>query len=279
MFLLALFSFFFRLKGLFTQRPKNPFIRDFPTDVLAYNLCKREKPSWWKRFLPDISKQGTWYFALNVFPGLFSHSGEDLSSAQKNMMRKIARNLSLSPGIRILDIGCASPALIKYLSQTYDVYIDGLTSSPSRYQMCSSLNLKGCNFYLGDYDTFTSPLPYHRVYSSTIFIQQDKEFLEKVRSHLLDDGYFLFFLLQGKSLDSWINKELSLLDKEFKPQELDAQGLFLSRLDDLTCDYNKTLLLKSWLCENKLGNYTLGLLSGCLRARKMRLYQCLLKRV
>jgi cyclopropane-fatty-acyl-phospholipid synthase len=225
-----------------------------------------------------FGKAETIYFGLNVFPGLFSHPGEDLSSAQKNMMRKIARNLSLTPGIRILDIGCASPALIKYLSKTYDVYIDGITSSPSRHQMCSSLGLKGCNFYFGDYKDFTSPLPYHRIYSSAPFIQQDKEFLQKTRSHLLDGGGFLFFLLQGESLDPWINKELSLLSRERTTYNFEENGLFLSRLDDLTSHYNKTLLLKSWLCTNKLGYYTLGLLSGCLRARKMLLCQCLLTR-
>ncbi|SPN79342.1 S-adenosyl-L-methionine-dependent methyltransferase [Brazilian cedratvirus IHUMI] len=278
MLLLTLFSIFLYLKSLverflFPSKMRNPFVRDLPTDVLSYNLCKREKPS--RRFFPNFKKPKTTFFALNVFPGLFSPSTETLSQAQKSMMRKIGRNLSLTPGTRILDIGCSSPALISYLSQTYDVYIDGLTSSPSRYEMCCSLDLKGCNFYLSDFGEFTSPLPYHRIYSSTPFIYQDDTFLQKIRSHLLDDGYFLCFLLQGESLHSWLNMELGLMDKELV---LDRQDLLLSRLDDLTLHYDKTLLLKSFLCENKLGNYTLGVLSGCLRARRMRLYQCLFKR-
>nr|WIL04627.1 S-adenosyl-L-methionine-dependent methyltransferase [Cedratvirus duvanny] len=275
---MLLFSFFMRLVGFYFFPKPVKFCRDLPTDVLSYNICKREKPSWWKRLWPSLGKKKTTYFALNIFPGLFSYSGEDLSSAQKNMMRKIAKNLSLTPGARILDIGCSSPELIKYLSQTYDVYIDGVTSSPSRYEACSSLALRGCNFYLVDYQDFSSPLPYHRVYSSNLFINQDREFMEKTRLHLLDGGYFLFFLLQGESLHSWVNKELGLKDKRLSLDDLNGQGLTLACLEDLSSHYDKTLLLKSISCENKLGNYTLGLLSGCLRARKMLLYQCLLRR-
>ena len=291
MLLLTLLSFFFYIKGLvrkylFNRPTNNRFVKDLPIDVLSYNLCKREKKSLWKRFWPNLQRPQTRYFGLNVFPGLFTQPAEDLSSAQKHMMRKMAKDLKLTSGIRILDLGCFSPAFISYLSKNFDVYIDGLTSSPSRYHMCRSLDLTGCNFYLTEYEDFNSPLPYHRIYSSTPFINQDKEFLEKIKSDLIDDGYFLFFLLCGKSIDPWLNQELGLLDKEHnlvlglpdKEYNLDSKRLVLSRLEDLTTHYDKTLLLKSWLCTNILGYHSLGLLSGCLRARKMLLHQYLLKR-
>lgn len=277
MFLLTLFSFFFWLKSFFMPRPtKNPFVRNLPTDVLSYNLCKREKPVCsWSLF----NKPKTVYFALNVFPGIFPPSSStNLSEAQKKMMGWFVPALRLTPGMRILDVGCFSPALISYLSQNYDVYIDGLTSSPSRYELCSSLGLKRCNFYLGDYDEFSSPLPYHRIYCSTPFISQSKEFLQKTRSHLLDGGHFLFFLLQGQSPHSWLNVELGLKKPSMSLEQLNREGLFLSFLEDLTPDYDITLLTKSYACQNKLGQYTLAVLSGCLRARKMLLYQCSLRR-
>lgn len=54
---------------------------------------------------------------------------KNLEEAQQNKMAFIGRKLKLKPGMRVLDIGCGWGGLAKYLAETYQVHVVGVTVS------------------------------------------------------------------------------------------------------------------------------------------------------
>jgi cyclopropane-fatty-acyl-phospholipid synthase len=57
---------------------------------------------------------------------------EDLDAAQVAKLDRICRKLGLSPGERLLDIGCGWGGLIRHAAQCYGVAATGITLSPSQ---------------------------------------------------------------------------------------------------------------------------------------------------
>lgn len=49
--------------------------------------------------------------------------------AQQHKMEFIGRKLKLKPGMRVLDLGCGWGALCKFLAETYNVEVVGVTIS------------------------------------------------------------------------------------------------------------------------------------------------------
>ncbi|WP_348761261.1 cyclopropane-fatty-acyl-phospholipid synthase family protein [uncultured Salinisphaera sp.] len=64
----------------------------------------------------------------------WSKSDMTLDEAQLAKLEHIARKLYLSPGQRVLDIGCGWGGMALYLARYYDVEVVGLTLSDDQYQ-------------------------------------------------------------------------------------------------------------------------------------------------
>ncbi len=67
--------------------------------------------------------------------GYFQHDDTSLADAQRAKCAHIGRKLCLSPGERVLDIGCGWGGLALYLAETYDVEVVGLTLADDQFQM------------------------------------------------------------------------------------------------------------------------------------------------
>jgi cyclopropane-fatty-acyl-phospholipid synthase len=63
----------------------------------------------------------------------FKHAGDSLETAQKNKLDLICRKLRLSPGERLLDIGCGWGALAIWAAKHYGVKVHGVTLSRNQY--------------------------------------------------------------------------------------------------------------------------------------------------
>ncbi len=66
----------------------------------------------------------------------FEDAGDSLDQAQRNKLDHICRKLRLTPGERLLDIGCGWGALIRWAAQHYGVQAHGITLSRNQYGHC-----------------------------------------------------------------------------------------------------------------------------------------------
>ncbi|MGE0828328.1 MAG: class I SAM-dependent methyltransferase [Hyphomonadaceae bacterium] len=62
----------------------------------------------------------------------FEKPGEDLTSAQLNKYRALARHLELKPGDRVLEIGCGWGGFAEVAAGEFGAYVTGLTISPAQ---------------------------------------------------------------------------------------------------------------------------------------------------
>lgn len=65
----------------------------------------------------------------------FERDDMSLADAQRAKCAHIGRKLCLSPGDRVLDIGCGWGGLALYLAETYDVEVVGLTLADDQYAL------------------------------------------------------------------------------------------------------------------------------------------------
>lgn len=117
----------------------------------------------------------------------FSSPDEDLDSAQKNKLDYICRKLRLSPGERLLDIGCGWAGLIAHAAAHYGVECVGITLSVPQAEVARErlreMNLHDrCRVEVADYRDIEHAQPYDKIVSVGMF--------EHVGEALLP-GYFL----------------------------------------------------------------------------------------
>lgn len=74
----------------------------------------------------------------------FETDDTTLADAQRAKCAHIGRKLRLSPGDRVLDIGCGWGGMALYLAETYDVEVVGLTLADDQYQLaCERAEARG----------------------------------------------------------------------------------------------------------------------------------------
>lgn len=66
---------------------------------------------------------------LTYSTGVFLHEGEDLETAQRRKLARVAAKLDLKPGERVLDVGCGWGAILLYLAAHCDARVHGVTLS------------------------------------------------------------------------------------------------------------------------------------------------------
>ena len=98
-----------------------------------------------------------WLDARMVYScGYFARADDDLDSAQESKLELICRKLRLSPGERLLDIGCGWGGLIMHAAKRYGVFAVGITLSEAqadlaRERIAASGLSDRCRVELRDY--------------------------------------------------------------------------------------------------------------------------------
>lgn len=231
---------------------------------------------------------------MNYSCAFFTKEGETLEEAQINKMELIRNKLKLSPGQKVLDIGCGWGSLSNYLSK-FGVDMDGVTISESQLDWAKEkypqLNLNLC-----DYRLWNPNYKYDKIVSVGMFEhvcpENYKIFMKKVWDLLEPGGLFLLHTIGGnksrKVGDAWITKHIfpnSCLPSLKQISEA-SEGLFnIMDVHNFGFQYDKTLMAwhKNWVKTDqrdirfkRMWEYYLLSCAGLFRAGEAQLYQVVL---
>lgn len=229
-------------------------------------------------------------------------SAKNLDEAQAAKYDLIARKLGLTPGMRVLDIGCGWGGFSKFIAQNYGVEVVGITLSENQAEyarkVCAGLPVE---IRIQDYrdvkDTFD------RVVEIGMFEHVGEKnyrtFMEIAYKCLKPNGMVMLHTIGSNvstvNCDAWIDKYI--FPKGHLPSIAQIgksiEGLFVMEdWHNFSADYDKTLMAwfenfdKSW--DKIKGAYSpefyrmwkFYLLScaGAFRARQIQLWQVVLSK-
>jgi cyclopropane-fatty-acyl-phospholipid synthase len=127
--------------------------------------------------------------------GYFENGDEDLGTAQLKKIDHILRKIRLSPGMRLLDIGCGWGALVIRAAQMYGAHCVGVTLSQNQFDLATervkAAGLEGkIEIRLQDYRDVQGQ--FDRVTSVGMFEHVGREnlpkYFQKIHQLLADDG-------------------------------------------------------------------------------------------
>lgn len=220
-----------------------------------------------------------------------------LDEAQENKLDLTCRKLYLSPGMKVLDIGCGWGGFAKYAAEKYSVKVTGITVSKEQAEsgkkICSDLPV---DIKLMDYRDLNDK--FDRIVSigmiEHVGYKNYNTFMHVTNQCLKDDGLFLLHTIgsnnSGIYNDPWITKYIfpgSNLPS-IKQIGKSTEGLFtMEDLHNFSADYDKTLMAwhdnfaRNWdNIKNKynerffrMWKYYLLSCAGSFRARKNQLWQ------
>jgi cyclopropane-fatty-acyl-phospholipid synthase len=230
----------------------------------------------------------------------YFHGTADLATAQEMKIELICRKLGLSPGMRVLDIGCGWGGLAQHMAANYGCEVVGLTISEEqrRYadNLCADLPV---DIRLQDYRDVDGV--YDRIVSVGMFEHVGPKnhltYMKKVRRCLKPDGLFLLHTITANEIrrtcDRWISKYIFANSMVPTASEVlqASEGLFVTEdLHNLGLYYVPTL--RAWESafmksreefrfrygEEFVRMWRLYLLScsGAFRARSLQVFQFLL---
>ena len=140
-------------------------------------------------------------------------NANSLDEAQEHKLDLICRKLKLSPGMRLLDIGCGWGGLAKYAAEKHQVQVTGITISQEQ----AKLAIENCrdlpvDIRVQDYRDVKEK--FDRVVSVGMFehvgYKNYARYMQAVFDLMEDDGLFLLHTIGGnqqvKYADAWINK-------------------------------------------------------------------------
>lgn len=128
----------------------------------------------------------------------FTNDDNTLEQAQRNKLRLLAAKLKLSPGLKILDIGCGWGDLALYLARLADVEVVGVTLSKEQFELANARARKAgldkrVRFELKDYRKVEDR--FDRIVSVGMFehvgVHHYGEFFGKINELMDDDGLAL----------------------------------------------------------------------------------------
>lgn len=117
----------------------------------------------------------------------FRHAEDTLEQAQQQKCAHIQRKLALSPGMRVLDIGCGWGGLALHLAQHAEVEVHGITLSREQLAVAEQRRLQSgvaarVKFSLQDYRTHQGS--YDRIVSVGMFEHVGKPYYHRFFTHL-----------------------------------------------------------------------------------------------
>ncbi len=225
-----------------------------------------------------------------------------LDQAQEDKLELVCRKLHLSPGMRVLDIGCGWGSLARYAARDYDVEVVGLTVSEEQARIardrCAGLPVE---IRLEDYRELDQAGAFDRVVSVGMFehvgYKNYRTFMDVTHRVLRDGGLQLLHTIgrnePGVTTDLWMAKYIfpnSMLPSAGQIGQA-ADGLFVVEdWHNFGQDYDPTLMawyenveeawpeLSGFLDERFHRMWTYYLLSsaGSFRARSLQLWQVVL---
>lgn len=228
----------------------------------------------------------------------------DLDHAQINKMELICEKLDISPGMKILDIGCGWGGLARYIAERYDVKVYGINICEKQLvyakDLCKELPI---TFLSIDYrDLVNLRTKFDRVISVGMFEHLGPKnytsFMSVVYQVLKPDGLFLLHTIGSQKSTNmcgslWLNKYIfshGVLPSLAQISKA-TEGKFVTEdIHNFGAFYDQTLL--SWydnFCNHwpKLKNkyddrffriwvYYLNSCAGAFRSRYLQLWQIVL---
>lgn len=221
----------------------------------------------------------------------------NLDAAQEAKLELTCRKLLLSPGMRVLDIGCGWGGFAAYAAEKYGVEVTGVTVSREQVdrarRCCEELpvciELRDYRQIRGVFDRVVSIGMFEHVGASKY-----RTYMQVVNRCLTDDGLFLLHTIGGNSsvrtVDPWIAKYIfpnSMLPSA-RQITAAAEGLFaLEDWHSFGAHYDHTLMAwyrnftRNWhrLCEKysqrfyRMWTYYLLCSAGAFRSRRNQLWQ------
>ncbi len=186
----------------------------------------------------------------------FTNDDNTLEQAQRNKLRLLAAKLKLSPGLKILDIGCGWGDLALYLARLADVEVVGVTLSKEQFELASARARKAglddrVRFELKDYRKVEDR--FDRIVSVGMFehvgVHHYGEFFGKINELMDDDGLALIHSIGHMSppgtASPWLRKYIfpgaysPALSEVFEVVE--QNSLWVTDLEFLRLHYAKTL--------------------------------------
>ncbi len=220
-----------------------------------------------------------------------------LGSAQEDKLDLICRKMGLTPGMKVLDVGCGWGGFAKFAAEKYVVTVLGITVSREQVKfaknICRGLDVE---IQLKDYREINEK--FDRIASISMFehvgYKNYRTFMKVIHRCLKTDSLFLLHTIAGDtsvmSTDPWISKyifPISMLPSA-KQIASAAEGLFvLEHWHGFGQYYAKTLMawydnftknctqLKDSYDERfqRMWNYYLLSSVGSFRSRRNQLWQ------
>jgi cyclopropane-fatty-acyl-phospholipid synthase len=189
----------------------------------------------------------------------FEYPNQSLDDAQLAKKRHLAAKLRVTPGARVLDIGCGWGGLALYLAEIADAQVTGITLSREQYQRAQNRALerglsRHATFQLVDYRDVVGR--FDRIVSVGMFehvgVGFYDGFFEKCSELVADDGIVLLHSIGRSSppgiTNPWIAKYI--FPGGYIPalsevvRAIERVGLFVADIEVLPLHYAETL--KAW---------------------------------
>jgi cyclopropane-fatty-acyl-phospholipid synthase len=223
-----------------------------------------------------------------------------LDEAQEAKLDLVCRKLHLTPGMRVLDIGCGWGGTAKFAAERYGVEVVGVTVSEEQANFAKEL-CRGSpvEIRLQDYRDVVGT--FDRVLSLGMFEHVGPKnyltFMSIARNSLADTGLFLLHTIgrnrSGSTTDPWLERYIfpnSMLPSARQICGAIEGSFVLEDWHNFGADYDKTLL--NW-CDKfdenwdalkrhydqrfyRMWKYYLLSSAGAFRARKSQLWQLVL---
>ncbi|MGY0055399.1 SAM-dependent methyltransferase [Streptomyces sp. LZ34] len=200
---------------------------------------------------------------LKYSSGLYTDQDTDLDQAQTDKLHFIARQLGLTGGERLLDIGCGWGSLILFMAQEYGCHATGVT--PSRPQLeyiraqaetagvADLITLKSGSFtdveVTGPYDAITMVGSIVHMPNRTAVLRKVYELLRRGGSLYLSESCFRnraayeeFSRRPGtKHVTEDIFGFADMVPLSTLVEAVESAGFSLTALSDLTAHYHRTI--------------------------------------
>lgn len=237
-----------------------------------------------------------------IYSCAYWENADNLNQAQEDKLRMICRKLQLSPGERLLDIGCGWGGLAAYAAKHFGVTVVGVTISKEQQAYaqarCAGLPV---TIMLMDYRDLNEA--FDKVVSVGMFEHVGEKnypvYFDTAARLLKDQGLFLLHTIGGdvttKATDPWINRYIFPNGKipSAKDIGISIEGRFLIEdWHNFGRDYDTTLMAwhanfeRTWpeFAANysprfyRMWRYYLLSCAGYFRSRQGQLWQLVLSK-
>lgn len=237
-----------------------------------------------------------------IYSCAYWKNAKNLDQAQEHKLDLICKKLYLSPGMKVLDIGCGWGGLAQYMAQKYGVNVVGVTISKEQAK-CAQERCKGCDVEIRLQDYRDINETFDRIVSVGMFehvgYKNYQIFIDMCHKLLKDDGLMLLHTIGSNQSysngDDWINKYIftnGMLPSICQIAKTLEGKFVMEDWHNFGADYDKTLMawhanfIKGWpQIQAKYGdrfyrmwNYYLLSCAGLFRARSIQLWQIVISK-